>query len=107
MKVDDASSVLDTLKKSATENNIEDLIRASEDAKVEETVDNFYSDLTSAMAAQNDELQNAIMDNILEAYNKAEKNLRREKEPKKIKKDKVKPKVKWKKRGQGRPSTNL
>jgi hypothetical protein len=107
MKVDEASSVLDTVKESATENNIEDLIEASEDGKVEETVEDFYSDLTAAMAAQNDELQNAIMDKILEAYDKEEKNLEEKKEPKKIKKDKVKPKVKGKKRGQGRPSTNL
>ena len=47
------------------------------------------------------------MKNILESYDKKEENLGEKKEPKKIKKDKVKPKKKAKKRGQGRPSTNL
>ena len=49
MKVDDASSVLGTVQESGTENNIEELIEASEDAnleyKVDKTIDDLYSDL--------------------------------------------------------------
>ena len=104
-EIDDASSVAGAAQESRTENNITDLIEVSEE--VEETVDAFYSDLTAAMAAQNENLQNAIMDKILEAYDKKEESLEEKKEPKKLKKEKVNPKVKGKKRGQGSSSTNL
>ena len=76
--------------------------------KVEETeVEDFYSELTAAMAAQNDVLQNEIMDKILEAYDKKEENIEEKKETKNLKKSKVKQKVKGKKGGQGRPSSSL
>ena len=41
------------------------------------------------------------MKNILESYDKKEENLGEKKEPKKIKKDKVKPKRKQRKGGRG------
>ena len=83
MKVDDASSMLGTVQEYGTEDNIEELIEDTNiENNVEETVDDLYSDLTAAMAGQNNDLENAIMDKILESYDKKVENLEEKKENK-------------------------